>query len=163
MNLAEEFGAPRREGTARELMVSHFAFSLKPLFQGPGTHLGLPDGVHSVANDFGSPLLSVVGEGRKDAVLPRLNRNLQVRVWVEKHPFLQPHGLEIYKIKDSLILCVLARLKIICPWNSPGKNTGAGSHSLLQEIFLTQGSNPGLLHCRQILYRLSHQGRPERL
>ena len=37
-----------------------------------------------------------------------------------------------------------------------------GSHSTLQGIFLTQGSNPGLLHCRQILYRLSHQGSPER-
>ena len=39
--------------------------------------------------------------------------------------------------------------------NSPGKNTGAGSYSLLQGIFLTQGSNSGLLHCRQILYLLS--------
>ena len=37
-----------------------------------------------------------------------------------------------------------------------------GSHSTLQGIFLTQGSNPGLLHCRRILYRLSHQGSPER-
>ena len=43
---------------------------------------------------------------------------------------------------------------------SPGKNTGVGSHSLLQGIFLTQGSNSGLLHCRQFLYRLSHQGSP---
>ena len=42
--------------------------------------------------------------------------------------------------------------------DSPGKDTGVGSHSLLQWIFLTQGSNPGLLHCRQILYCLSHQG-----
>ena len=41
------------------------------------------------------------------------------------------------------------------PWNSPGKNTGVGSHSLLQGIFPTQGSNPGLLHCSQILYHLS--------
>ena len=40
----------------------------------------------------------------------------------------------------------------------PGKNTGVGSHSLLQGIFPTQGSNLSLLHCRQILYRLSHQG-----
>ena len=40
------------------------------------------------------------------------------------------------------------------------KNTGEGSHSLLQGIFLTQGSNLGLLHCRQILYCLSHQGSP---
>ena len=43
------------------------------------------------------------------------------------------------------------------PWNSPGHNTGVGSLSLLQGIFPTQGSNPGLPHCRQILYRLSHQ------
>ena len=43
-----------------------------------------------------------------------------------------------------------------CPWNSPGKNTGVGGHFLLQRIFPIQGSNPGLLHCRQILYHLSH-------
>ena len=43
---------------------------------------------------------------------------------------------------------------------SPGKNTGAGCHTLRQGIFPTQGSNPGLLHCRQILYHLSHQGSP---
>ena len=42
---------------------------------------------------------------------------------------------------------------------SPGKNTGVGSHSLLQGIFSTQGSNPGLLLCRQILYHLSHEGK----
>ena len=40
----------------------------------------------------------------------------------------------------------------LCPWDFPGKNTGAGSHSLLQGIFLTQGLIPDLLHCRQILY-----------
>ena len=39
----------------------------------------------------------------------------------------------------------------------PGKNTGAGCHSLLQGNFPTQGLNPGLPHCRQILYHLSHQ------
>ena len=44
--------------------------------------------------------------------------------------------------------------------NSPGKNTGVGCHALLQGIFQTQGSNPGLLHCRQILYHFSHQGNP---
>ena len=46
------------------------------------------------------------------------------------------------------------------PWNSPGQNTGVGSLFLLQGIFPTQGSNPGLPHCRQILYQLSHKGRP---
>ena len=44
--------------------------------------------------------------------------------------------------------------------NSPGKNTGVGCHDLLQGIFLTQGLNPGLLHCRQTLYHPSHQGSP---
>ena len=50
--------------------------------------------------------------------------------------------------------------RLFCPWNSPGKNTGVDCHSLLQEIFLTQESNLGLLHFRQILYYLSHQGSP---
>ena len=44
--------------------------------------------------------------------------------------------------------------------NCPGQNTGVGNLSLLQGIFQTQGSNPGLLHCRQILYHLSHKGSP---
>ena len=55
---------------------------------------------------------------------------------------LQPHGL-------------------YSPWNCPSQNTGVGSHSLLQAIFPTQGSNPGLLHHRRILYQLSHQGNPK--
>ena len=42
----------------------------------------------------------------------------------------------------------------------PGQNTGVGSLSFLQGIFPTQGSNPGLLHCRRVLYQLSHQGSP---
>ena len=44
--------------------------------------------------------------------------------------------------------------------NSPGKYTGVGCHVLLQQIFPTQGSNPSLPHCRQILYQLRHQGSP---
>ena len=47
------------------------------------------------------------------------------------------------------------------PWNSPGQNTGVGSHFLLQGIVPTQGSTPGLPHCRWILYQLSHKGSPE--
>ena len=42
--------------------------------------------------------------------------------------------------------------------DSPGKNTGVGCHALFSGIFPTQGSNPGLPHCRHILYHLSHQG-----
>ena len=47
--------------------------------------------------------------------------------------------------------------------NSPGRNTGVGNLSLLQGIFPTQGSNPGLPYCRQILYQLSHKGSPRTL
>ena len=43
------------------------------------------------------------------------------------------------------------------PWNSPGQDTTVGSLSLLQRIFPTQGLNPGLPHCRRILYQLSHK------
>ena len=57
---------------------------------------------------------------------------------------LRPHGLQ--------------PTRLLCPWNSPGQNTGMGSLSLLQGIFPTQGSNPGLPHCRRVLYHLSHQG-----
>ena len=45
-------------------------------------------------------------------------------------------------------------------WNSPGQNTGVGSLSLVQGIFPTQGSNPGLPHCKQIRYQLNHKGSP---
>ena len=65
----------------------------------------------------------------------------QIRCERESHSVmsnpLQPHGLYI-------------------PWNSPGHNIGVGSLSLLQRIFQTQGSNPGLPHCRRILYQLSY-------
>ena len=51
---------------------------------------------------------------------------------------LQPHGLQ--------------PPRLLCPWDSPGKNTGVGCHFLLWGIFPAQISNPHLLHCRQILY-----------
>ena len=57
---------------------------------------------------------------------------------------LRPHGLQ--------------PIRFLFPWNSLGKNAGMGCHSFLKGIFLTQGLNLGLLHCRQILYCLSHQG-----
>jgi len=50
--------------------------------------------------------------------------------------------------------------RLLCLWDSPGKNTGVVSHSLLQATFSIQGSKLGLLHCRQILYHLSLQGCP---
>ena len=47
--------------------------------------------------------------------------------------------------------------RLLCPWDSLGKNTGVGCYFLLQGIFLTQRSNLGLLHCREILYHLSRR------
>ena len=57
---------------------------------------------------------------------------------------LRPHGLKPTRLR--------------CPWDFPGKGTRVRCHFLLQGIFPTQGSNPGLLHCRQTLYPLSRQG-----
>ena len=57
--------------------------------------------------------------------------------------FLQPHGLW--------------PTRLLCPWDSPDKNIGMDCHSLLRRSFLTQGSNLGLLHCRQVLYCLSYR------
>ena len=59
-------------------------------------------------------------------------------------------------------LCNPMNWGFLYPWNFPGKNTRVGSHSLLQGIFLTHGSNSGPLHCKQIFYHLSHKGSPGR-
>ena len=58
----------------------------------------------------------------------------------------QPHGLQ--------------PARLLCLWDSPGKDTRVGCHALLQRIFPAQELNPGLPHCRQILSHLSHQGSP---
>ena len=60
-------------------------------------------------------------------------------------------------IQSCLTLCDPRDSRLLYPWNFPGRNTGADRHSLLQG---TQGLNLSLLHCRQILYHLSHQGSP---
>ena len=51
--------------------------------------------------------------------------------------------------------------RLLCPWDSPGKNTGVGCHSLLQGIFAAQGWNSGLLNCRQVLYHLHYHRSPK--
>ena len=71
----------------------------------------------------------------------------------------------MYSWKEAKVKVVQLCLTLYDPmdyslWNSPGQNTGVGSLSLLQGFFPTQGSSPGLPHCRQILYQLSHKGSP---
>ena len=67
------------------------------------------------------------------------------------------------KVKVAQLYLTHWNPMVSSPWNSPGQNTGVGSLSLLQGIFPTQGWNPGLLHCRWILYQLSHKGTPRTL
>ena len=79
----------------------------------------------------------------KKTITWRLNNMLLKNQWIKvkvASDSLQPH-------------------RLFRPRNSPGQNTGVCSLSPLQGIFPTQGSNPGLPHCRWILYQLSHQGR----
>jgi len=71
----------------------------------------------------------------------------------------------VEKLKITTSICfqkkaLVVQSWLLCPWDSPGKNNGVsmGCHALHQVIFLTQGLNPDLLKCRQILYCLSHQG-----
>ena len=75
-----------------------------------------------------------------DSLLSQPSGN-QSESWSVMSDSLPPHGL-------------------YSPWDSPGQTTGVGGLSLLQGIFPTQGSNPGLLHCRWFLYQMSHQGSP---
>ena len=64
------------------------------------------------------------------------------------------HTVLCWVTRSQSTLCNPVRL--LCPWDSPGKNTGVVCHVLLQGIFSTQGLNSCLPHCRQILYCLSH-------
>ena len=63
-------------------------------------------------------------------------------------------------VSDSLGPHGLQPTRLLCPQDSPGKNTGVGCHALHQDIFPTQELDPDLQHCRLILYHLSHQGSP---
>ena len=101
---------------------------------------------------------------------------------VQKHQFFsaQPSLLSNSHMSNSYMttgkpisLTVLCLVDLLCPTlndpmdcsppgysvhgDSPGKNAGVGCHTLLHGIFPTEGSNPGLLHCKQILYHLNHQ------
>ena len=60
-------------------------------------------------------------------------------------------------VANSLQPCGLQPTRLLCPWDSPDKDTGVGCHFLLQGILPTQGSNPGLLHYRPILHQLSYK------
>ena len=100
-------------------------------------------------------------------IFPTQGWNLHLPHWPEDSLSLAPPE------KLCAVLCLVTQL---CPTlcdsmdcslpgssvhgDSTGKNIGVSCHAFLQGIFPTQGSKPGLLHCRQILYQLSHKGSP---
>ena len=81
-----------------------------------------------------------------------------VEMWIDLETVIQSESERHSVVSDSLWPHGLYR-----PWNPLGQNTGMGSLFLLQGIFPTQGLNPGLPHCRQILHQLSHKRRPRTL
>ena len=86
---------------------------------------------------------------------------LSLDEWSHHHDYLGCEDLfcTVLCIHSVMSSCLWSH-GLYSSWNSLGQNTGVGSWSLLQGFFLTQASNPGLPHCRQILYQLSHQGSP---
>ena len=96
-------------------------------------------------------------ENYKTAPSEWINYKSHSSLWILAPAFpLHQHTLKV----EVSQLCPTLCDPIDCTWNSPGQNNGVGCHSLLQGIFPNQGSNPGLLQCRQILYHLSHEGSP---
>ena len=111
--------------------------------------------------------LTLIGETKQDRSYLELSRIIP-----GGRVFHQGFLKHLFKNSKTRLLCVscsvmsdslwphgLQPTKLLCPCIPPGKNTGVGIHPLLQGVFSTKRSNPGLLHHRQILYRLSHQGK----
>ena len=82
-----------------------------------------------------------------------------IKVW---KPFTNPWSQPFPLVTIPLLRSVMQWCFCSDPKREQDKNAGVGSHSLLRGTFSTQGWNLGLLHCRQILYCLSHQGSPNR-
>ena len=78
--------------------------------------------------------------------------------WIVAFPPIKPPFIEKERKSRSVVSDSLGPHGLYSPLNSPGQNTRVGSLSLLQGLFQTQGSNPGLLHCRLILYQLRDKG-----
>ena len=90
-----------------------------------------------------------------------LNESIRDFMWIVLWPFL----IGVCVLSCSVVSNSLGPMDCNLPGtsvhgDSPGKSTEVGCHALLQGIFSTQGSNPGLPHCSRILYHLSHHGSP---
>ena len=95
-------------------------------------------------------------------LLPNSRTHVLLPAFLLFHLFIHSFSKQV-KVKS--LSCVqlfvtpwpVACTRLLHPWDFLGKSTGVGCHFLLQGIFPTQGSNPGLPHCRQTLNHLSHQ------
>ena len=102
-----------------------------------------------------------------DSILKSRDITLTTKVYIVKAMVfpLVMYGCESWTIKKAVVVVAkllshvrlllpdgLEPVRLLCPRDSPGNNTGVGCHFLLQGIFPTKESNLGLLHCRQILY-----------
>ena len=88
------------------------------------------------------------------------NCDFGIKVDIDQWAVSKSVSVSCSVVPDSLWPHGLQPTRLLCPWDFPGKDTEVGCHFLLQGIFPTQGPNPGLLHCRQILYQLSYKGSP---
>ena len=105
-----------------------------------------------------TPLLQVLKIPSRLALEGALQEgNLQSMQNSSPHPGFRKPGNS--SESHSVVSDSLPPHGLYSPWNSPGQNTGVGSRSLCQGIFPTQGLNPGLPHCGQILCQQSHQGK----
>ena len=97
---------------------------------------------------------------KKEPQTARCKMNLEMN-FSYNHYILVNHIItEMIRESHSVVFDFLQPHGLYSPWNSLGQNIGVGSLSLLQGIFPTQESNPFLLHCRCVLYQLSHKGNP---
>ena len=101
------------------------------------------------------PLLS-------DSSQSRVNPFFLVASFKSLTESLDPLVSESEVAQSGPTLCNPVDTRLLCPWDFLGKSTEVGYHFLFQGIFPTQGSNPGLPYCRQMVYHLSHQGRAAR-
>ena len=98
-----------------------------------------------------------LGFSRQDLSLS-LSLSLSIYIYIYIYIYTHTHTCCVLSYSD--VSSSLWPHGLYSPWNSPGQNTGEDSLSLLQGVFPTQESNPGLPHCRWTLYQLSHKGSP---
>jgi len=114
-----------------------------------GIHVGLEIGVTGSDWDGGQLVVGKLAVGTLWALVDQCHVALRGLVYV----LFESERENVLVMSDSL-----PPHGLHSPWDSSGQNTGVGRLSLLQGIFPTQGSSPGLPYCRWILYQLSHQG-----